>query len=169
LGKYYLIEKYYPYFPAWVFVELISFGDFAYLCEFYNETYGVEIGNRILLNSVRDIRNACAHSNCLINNLAPGNNKAHQSVVDRVKTVASISENSRDKKLSNKCIYDFVCLLYAYDEIVSSPVAKQKRYDELEEFFEGRMIQNKDWFRNNNIITSSYSFVKKVLDSIAGR
>jgi abortive infection bacteriophage resistance protein len=164
-----LIEKYYPYFPAWVFVELISFGDFAYLCELYNETYGVEIGNRILLNSVRDIRNACAHSNCLINNLAPGNNKAHQSVVDRVKTVASISENSRDKKLSNKCIYDFVCLLYAYDEIVSSPVAKQKRYDELEEFFEGRMIQNKDWFRNNNIITSSYSFVKKVLDSIAGR
>ncbi len=164
-----LIEKYYPYFPAWVFVELISFGDFAYLCEFYNETYGVEIGDRILLNSVRDIRNACAHSNCLLNNLVPGNNKAHQSVVDRVKTVSSISENSRDKKLSNKCIYDFVCLLYAYDEIVSSPVTKQKRYDELEDFFEGRMIQNKDWFINNNIITSSYSFVKKILDSIAGR
>lgn len=164
-----LIEKYYPYFPAWVFVELISFGDFAYLCEFYSETYGVEIGDRILLNSVRDLRNACAHSNCLINNLAPGNTKAHQSVVDRVKTVTSISENSRDKKLSNKCIYDFVCLLYAYDEIVSSPVAKQKRYDELEEFFEGRMVQNKDWFMNNNIITSSYSFVKKILDSIAGR
>ena len=164
-----LIEKYYPYFPAWVFVELISFGDFAYLCEFYSETYGVEIGDRILLNSVRDLRNACAHSNCLINNLAPGNTKAHQSVVDRVKTVTSISENSRDKKLSNKCIYDFVCLLYAYDEIVSSPVAKQKRYDELEEFFEGRMVQNKDWFMNNNIITSSYSFVKKILDSIVGR
>jgi abortive infection bacteriophage resistance protein len=164
-----LIEKYYPYFPAWVFVELISFGEFAYLCEFYNETYGVEIGDRILLNSVRDIRNACAHSNCLINNLVPGNNKAHQSVVDRVKTVTSISEKSRDKKLSNKCIYDFVCLLYAYDEIVSSPVTKQTRYNELEEFFEGRMTQNKDWFRNNNIITSSYSFVKKILDSISGR
>ena len=164
-----LIEKYYPYFPAWVFVELISFGDFAYLCEFYSETYGVVIGDRILLNSVRDIRNACAHSNCLINNLAPGNNKAHQSVVNRVKTVASISENSRDKKLSNKCIYDFVCLLYAYDEIVSSPVAKQKRFDELEEFFEGRMVQNKDWFMNNNIITSSYSFIKKILDSISGQ
>ena len=87
----------------------------------------------------------------------------------RIKIPPSISENSRDKKLSNKCIYDFVCLLYAYDEIVSSPVAKQKRYDELEEFFEGRMVQNKDWFMNNNIITSSYSFVKKILDSIAGR
>jgi glycyl-tRNA synthetase len=39
--------------------------------------------------------------------------------------------------------------------------------DKLEEFFEGRMVQNKDWFMNNNIITSSYSFVKKILDSIA--
>jgi len=162
-----LIDKYYPYFPAWVFVELISFGDLAYLCEFYNETYGVEIGDRILLNSVRDIRNASAHSNCLINNLTPGNNNAHQSVVDRVKKISSISENSRDKKLSNKCIYDFVCLLYAYDEIVSSPVTKQRRYDELEVFFEDRMIQNKDWFKNNNMITSSYSFIKKILDSIA--
>lgn len=74
--------------------------------------------------------------------------------------MASISENSRDKKLSNKCIYDFVCLLYAYDEIVSSPVAKQKRYDELEEFFEGRMIQNKDWFRNNNIIVTSHTLTR---------
>ena len=164
-----LIEKYYPYFPAWVFVELISFGEFAYLCDFYNKSYGVEIGDRILLNSVRDIRNACAHSNCLINNLAPGNNKAHLSVVERVKQVALISENSRDKKLSNKCIYDFICLLYAYDEIVSSPVAKEKRYDELEKFFEERMVRNKGWFNNNNTITSSYVFVKKILDSIANK
>lgn len=33
-----LIEKYYPYFPAWVFVELISFGDLAYLCAFCEKT-----------------------------------------------------------------------------------------------------------------------------------
>ncbi len=51
-------------------------------------------------------------------------------MVNRVKKIESISEASRDKKLSNKCIYDFVCLLYAYDEIVTSPAAKQKRYDE---------------------------------------
>lgn len=162
-----LIDKYYPYFPAWVFVELISFGEFAYLCEFYYEMYGVEIGNRVLLNSVRDLRNACAHSNCLLNNLIPGNNTAHQSVVNRVKAITSISENSRDKKLSNKCIYDFVCLLYAYDEIVTSETAKNKRYSELEELFEGRFIKHKDWFNNNNTITSSYSFVKKILDTLA--
>jgi len=164
-----LIDKYYPYFPAWVFVELISFGNLAHLCDFYYETYNVEIGDRILLNSVRDIRNACAHSNCLINNLLPGNNTAHQTVVDRVKTVPGISEKSRDKKLSNKCIYDFVCLLYAYDEIVTSQITKQKRYEELRNFFEGRMVENKDWFISNNTITSSYTFTKKILDSLVGK
>lgn len=164
-----LIEKYYPYFPAWVFVELISFGEFAYLCEFYFETYNVEIGNRILLNSVRDIRNACAHSNCLINNLSPGNNKPHQTVIERVKKVTAIGESSRKKKLSNKCLYDFVCLLYAYDSIVSSQDTKERRYNELEKLFEGRMISNKEWFQNNNTITSSYKFIKKIIDKLAGR
>lgn len=160
-----LIDKYYPYFPAWVFVELISFGDLAYLCNFYTQEYGTLIGDRILLNSVRDIRNACAHSNCLINNLKPGKNKPHQTVVDRIKSVSGISESSRDKKLKNKCIYDFICLLYAYDEIVSSPETKSRRYAELKSFFEGRMIKHKDWFLKNNLITSSYEFVKKVIDS----
>lgn len=161
-----LIEKYYPYFPAWVFVELISFGELAYLCEFYNELYGIPLADNILMNSVRDIRNACAHSNCLINNLLPGSNIAHNTVVKRVKKVPGISEQSRDKKLSNKFIYDFVCLLYAYDEIVTSADTRQKRFEELEQFFEGRMIQNKDWFQNNNTITSSYQFIKKFLTTL---
>jgi abortive infection bacteriophage resistance protein len=150
-----LIEKYYPFFPAWVYVELISFGQLAYLCDFYNQLYGIEIGDRILLNSVRDIRNACAHSNCLINKLQPGNNRPHQSVVDRIKLINGISEQSRDKKLSNKCIYDFVCLVYAYNEIVTSEATKKYRYNELNDLFTGRMKERKDYFSKNNLITSS--------------
>lgn len=163
-----LIEKYFPYFPAWVFVELISFGDLAYLCEFYRKTYGVVIGDRILLNSVRDIRNASAHSNCLINNLHPGNNTYHNSVMMRVKEIENIGHDARKKKLSNKCIYDFVCLLYAYDSIITSEQTKNKRYEELNNFFNGRMIRHKEWFYDNSLITSSYCFVKSVIDKITG-
>ena len=161
-----MIEKYYPYFPAWVFVELISFGDLAYLCEFYYATYGVQIGDRILLNSVRDIRNAAAHSNCLINVLSSGNNNPHQSVVDRVKNVPTIGKNSRDKKLRNKCLYDFTCLLYAYDEIVTSTAMKKKLYSDLRELFEVRMLRHKDWFQSNTLITSAYEYSKKILDNV---
>lgn len=159
-----LIEKYYPYFPVWVFVELISFGELAHLCDFYQNKYGTEIADRILLNSVRDIRNASAHSNCLINRLSPGLNRPHNSVVEKVKTIATISENTRDKKLSNKILYDFTCLLFAYDDIVSSNETKAKRYLELKNLFENRMIEKKELFKNNNLITSSYTFAKKILD-----
>ena len=64
-----LIEKYYPYFPAWVFVELISFGDLLYFCSFYEKVYGVQIVNNTLMNTVRDMRNAAAHSNCILNKM----------------------------------------------------------------------------------------------------
>lgn len=164
-----LIEKYYPYFPAWVFVELISFGDLAHLCEFYNQYYNVEIANKILLNSVRDIRNATSHSNCLINVLVPGNNKPHYSVVAKVKKIKGISEKSRDKKLSNKFIYDFICLLYAYDEVVTSIPTKQHSYRKLDELFSNRMTRHADWFQSNNLITSSYEFAKKILDALGSK
>lgn len=164
-----LIEKYYPYFPAWVFVELISFGDLAHLCDFYKHYYGVEIADNILLNSVRDIRNAASHSNCLINVLTPGNHKPHHSVVARIKKIDGIGENTRDKKLSNKFIYDFICLLYAYDDIVTSIPAKQNSYNALNDLFSDRMTRHAEWFQSNNLITSSYQFTKKILDSVGAK
>lgn len=160
-----LIEKYYPYFPAWVFVELISFGELAYLCEFYNKMYNAKIGDQILLNSVRDIRNAAAHSNCLINRLSSKDQTPHGSVVNRVQKVKSIGSVSRDKKLKNKFVYDFVCLLYAYDEFVKSEPLKKRRFQELHEFFEGRVVRHKDWFQGNSLLNSTYKFLKKVLDN----
>lgn len=161
-----LIEKYYPDFPVWVFVELISFGDLTHLCSFYTEQYGTKIADHILLNSVRDIRNACAHSNCLINKLKPNGNKPHNSVVMRVKSVPGISESSRDKKLKNSCIYDYVCLLFAYNEIVTSQEAKKKTYCEVKHLFDERMVRHSEWFSKNDLIRSSYEFVKKIVDSL---
>lgn len=161
-----LIGKYFPDFPIWVFVELISFGDLAHLCNVYKQVYGAEIGDRIMLNSVKDLRNACAHSNCLINVLAPGNNRPHFSVVNRVKHVQGIGENARDKKLRNKFVYDFICLLYAYDEIVISQPTKRECRRQLDALIQDRMLRHKDWFTDNNLITSTYEFIEKVVDSI---
>jgi hypothetical protein len=55
----------------------------------------------------------------------------------------------------NKCIYDFVCLVYAYNEIVTSEATKKYRYNELNDLFTGRMKERKDYFSKNNLITSS--------------
>lgn len=158
-----LIDTYYPYFPAWVFVELVSFGTLSYFCEFYREVYKYKIVDRILLNAVRDIRNAAAHSNCLINHLPRGNNKPHQSVKDQVKQITTIGENMRGNKLKNKVLYDFTCLLFLYDDLVPKS-AKVRQLKILKDFFTDRMILNKDWFKNNTVILSSYDYALKVLE-----
>lgn len=161
-----LIDKYYPYFPIWAFVEVISFGQLAHLCNYYKEIYGTAIADNILLNSVRDIRNACAHSNCLVYNLVSKDNRPHQSVKNRVKKIKGFGKGIIDKKLRNKFIYDFVCLLYAYDEIVPDCTSKDHRYEELDHLFNDRMKKHEEWFRKNNIIASTYIFLKKIMLTI---
>ena len=95
-----LIEKYYPYFPVWVFVELISFGDLTYLIAFYDELYADPIVNNKFMNTVRDIRNASAHSNCLINKLFEPLNPGQQidsTISTYVKSIPGISAKARAK------------------------------------------------------------------------
>ena len=162
-----LVDKYHPYYPVWVFVEVISFGDLAYLLNLYNEKYSLQIINNRLMNSVRDIRNAAAHSNCLINRSKPGNNKPIQEIDVWVSSIEGISKNTKHKKLSNGFIYDFTVLLYVYNKLISQGVMKEKRYMELKDLFRVRMLKNSEYFCQNTLITSTYDFVKKIVDKIA--
>ena len=159
-----LIEKYYSYFPAWVFVELISFGDMVKLYEFYSEEYQGTFRNTKLLYAVRDLRNATAHSNCLLINLHKGDNVPSAVITQFVSRIPDIGASMRKTKLSNKFIYDFVTLLYVYNEIVLSEEVRQKRFNELREFFDTTVIKNKEYFKKNECIKTAYNFMKKIID-----
>lgn len=66
-----LIHKYENNWAAWNLIEVISFGDFIRLYEFYYLLYP-EQDNEIvsdLIWSLKFIRNASAHNNCLLNTL----------------------------------------------------------------------------------------------------
>ena len=161
-----LIEKYYPYFPAWVFVELISFGDMVKLYEYYTERYPGRLKDSDLLYSIRDLRNATAHSNCLINKLQKGTNKPSVKIIKFVSNIDGIGASMRKNKLSNKFLYDFVTLLYVYNEFINADVVKEKRFKQIQEFIDGRAIKNKEYFDKNECIKTAYFFVKKVVDYI---
>ncbi len=163
-----LIEKYYPYFPAWVFVELISFGTLTYLCDYFSEMYGDEIIDNKFLNIVRDIRNASAHSNCLINRL---NDKLEgapdKRIFDFVKNMKVFSKSAIRNSLSKRFLYNFTVLMYVYDNIVTSEGVKKTRYCELQELVDNRAVRNKSYFDKNNMIQSRYKYIKNVVDVMA--
>lgn len=157
-----LIDKYYPYFPIWVFVELISFGDLTYLCEFYKEMYGEEIVDNKFMNLVRDLKNVSAHSNCLINKLqAAVKGTPDKRILDFVKNLKCVGRGSISNNFSKSFAYNFVVLLYVYDLIVTSKGVKMNRYKELSELINNRITKNKSYFVKNNIIKTQYIFIKK--------
>ena len=159
-----LIEKYYPYFPAWVFVELISFGDMVKLYEYYSERYSGRLKDGELLYSIRDLRNATAHSNCLINKLQKGTNKPSVKIIKFVSNIDGIGASMRTNKLSNKFLYDFISLLYVYNEFINVSIVKEKRFKQIQEFINGRVIKNREYFEKNECIKTAYTFVKNVID-----
>lgn len=159
-----LIEKYYPYFPAWVFVELISFGDMVKLYEYYTERYPRRLKDCELLYSIRDLRNAAAHSNCLINKLQKGTTKPSVKIVKFVSGIDGIGASMRTNKLSNRFLDDFVTLLYVYDKFIYSDIVKKRRFKQLQEFVNGRVIKNKHFFVKNECIKTAYLFIKKIVD-----
>lgn len=166
-----LIEKYYPYFPVWVFVELISFGELLYFCSFYESTYGVQIVNGMLMNTVRDVRNASAHSNCLLNKMTEkidSTKQVNSEISNFIAGMKDISKTSRVNNLSYKFTNSFITLLYVYDCLMPEK-SKQKRYIEIQKFINERAKQHSDFFISNSKIVGVYKFHKKVVDNLVER
>lgn len=167
-----LIEKYYPYFPIWVLVELVSFGELIQLCGFYDRTRSPSTPILIegkFLNIIRDLRNASAHSNCLLNKAAAEMAPTKQCdarISTFVKAISSISKGSRAKYLHTNFCYNMVVLLYAYSEYMP-PNVQGKKFQELRAFMEGRASRNKNYFSTNPKLCGVYSFLKKVIDNLA--
>lgn len=158
-----LINKYNPNFPIWVLVELISFGELLKFCSLYEELYGKKVYERKILNNIRDIRNAAAHNNCLINDLGSkyksGGNYSIAKINDFLVSIDGISKNTRTKKMKNKTIECFINLIYGYSEIVKNRSLKKKRIEELVILFRTKIARHKEYFISNDLICTSYKFV----------
>lgn len=149
--------------PVWAFMEIIAFGEFIKFYDFYYETYHTKENYTGALNSVKSLRNACAHNNCIIHNLRKGATKPSPKISKFISKIPSISKSERKEKLSIRPLYEFVSLLFLYDRVAFDTV-KIHRFNEVKELVNTRMIKHYEYFSNQQIVKASYSFVKKVVD-----
>lgn len=170
-----LIANYCDEMPIWAFVELISFGDLRDLIEYYSAKTGwVPPVDLQSLDRVRQIRNACAHGNAIINDLRPVSNanagKSGTSTTPPFITSflqgANISSRMRQRKLSNPRINQIVHLLYIYDLVVTSNNTRGKRLTELDYLINTRMNEHKEYFATNQLLSSTHEFFCKLAASI---
>jgi len=83
-----------------------------------------------------------------------------------VSGIPGIGKSERKSNLSRRPLFEFVSLLYVYEQIVS-PDVKRHRYDELKNLVNVRMLKHQDYFHNQGILQASYGFLKKVVDFLA--
>lgn len=155
--------------PIWVFLEVISFGQYLHFYEFCVKLYPnkKELSLRLyLMRTVKDLRNACAHNNCIINDLrtphAKPNFKPNQEVNDALNKLG-VSKNIRNKQLKRAPFYQIVTTLYAHKQIVKSQGVNKHISNELK-IFKERIYRDFN-YHENEIIRATFDLLIKIFDN----
>ena len=162
-----LVNKYTGKFAIWNIVEVLSFGDFIKLYEIYYNKYPSKYSMANYLWSVKFLRNAAAHNNCLLNSLRKPYNiefSINKEVNTFVSKIPGIKKTTRVNKLKNPVVHDFVVSLYVLNKIVTSNKIKYHTMKDIKELIDGRFVEHKEYYKCNNCITSYYKFVKIIVD-----
>lgn len=165
-----LVRKYGEDMPVWVFVELIPFGRLISLYKFCGERFGIrEMKDHFYrLRDCRELRNAAAHSNCVLNELKSGNaRRANEAVIAALKNIEGISTSARQSRMGNERIRQIVTLLYAYKTLVVSEGMQMRAADGLHILLD-RMYKYETYYSTNQLISYSFDFLRRVIDNWFG-
>jgi abortive infection bacteriophage resistance protein len=151
----------------WKFVETLSFGRFVEIYDLYYGTYG-GYSYSSYLGSIKFLRNAAAHNNCLLNSIRkPYQTKIHKTmkVLDKVSKIKNIP-TSYTNKMSNPVIHDFVALLFVYSDLLNYPAnrnMREKGIETVKHFFDTTLVRKKDYFLKNDVLCDNYNFMCLIL------
>ena len=162
-----IIKKYCNDYPIWAFIELITFGRLVSLYQFiaYKINDFKMQKNTNLLKDIRELRNACAHNNCILNDLRTNttNQNPHYGIIFDLEKIG-ISKVVRDKKLSNMRIKQIVSLLYFNKETTTSSGILQHQKEELYKFV-NRIKRSINYYDGNEIVQTNLNFIIKIIEN----
>lgn len=152
--------------PVWVFIEMVSFGQYLHFYEFCakrNQSQNKELLRRLyLMRVVKDLRNACAHNNCIINDLRAQTNREPNEEIQKAFASLGFSKGVRSKHLKRVAMYQIITTLYAHKEIVISPGVHKNIALKLRDLND-RFYRDRDYSKND-IIKSSFNLLSKTFD-----
>lgn len=161
-----IIQKYNGGYPVWAFIELIPLGSFIHFYGFCAD----KLNNKdmkdefYLLIAVKSLRNAAAHSNCIIYDMGTKDSlhKLNYCVARSLPTDL-ISKSRRDIKMGNERMRQLVTLLYMHQRIVTSSGVRKQQKEKLYELVE-RMFLYSEMYNENDVILTNFEFFMKVVD-----
>ena len=152
--------------PIWEFLEIITFGELINFFDFYTTTYNLEDNKYIfILREVNKLRNAVAHNSCVLSELDKKDNpyKPDTLITNYLKE-CGIGKENRKTKLANSRIRQITYTLYLFNIIVSSEGVKQNVNHDITKLFYERIILNKEYYNNNELLKSIYNYFDKIIE-----
>ena len=159
-------EKYKSELPIWAFVEILSFGSFIHFYKYCATRFNDKemMDDVYLFLTVKKIRNASAHNNCLINDLSIKSHKykINYKLKDSLSKIG-IRYDQRKRKMACERTAQIITCLYTHKKIASSKGIHRHisaRLDELR----NRLFRDFDYKQNLNILTT-FELLIKIIDN----
>ena len=151
--------------PIWVLLEVLSFGELIRLYKIYFDSYPSrkEPVNRKILDNVRNIRNACAHNNCLIYDLRRPVSR-NTTLSNIIAGVPKIAKSARKKYLGRRFPQDFAALLIAHKGFVKSEKMHSSAIAAMRDLFAHRCIRHHEYFRSADIFIGTFKFCLQLIN-----
>lgn len=154
---------------VWNIIELLSFYDFTIFFEYYYKYFEIPCENIKHFESVRRLRNVAAHNACMLASFKPLHNFKYdaETCFKLLQKIKTLSPNIVSSAMKVPLLNDFAVMLDVYNTTLTSEQIKRITMKELKNFFEDRMIRNKDWFENCTEIKNAYRFAYELVKRYA--
>jgi hypothetical protein len=158
--------------PAvWNLVEMLNFSDFISFYAYYYDYMRLQCEYTKHFESVRRIRNACAHNVCILSSFKPvqGFKSDLETNFELLGGNIGVGNGTIASCMKVPLLNDFAVMLSVYTKLISSPKIKEITLQEMKDFFDGRMVYRKQYFETYTDIKNAYQFARKVLDYYSGK
>ncbi len=153
--------------PAvWNIVEMMDFNDFTKFYSFYYEFFRMNGGWTKQFEAVRKLRNASAHNSCILCSFKPVQSfvSDYETTLELIGGNIGVGRGTISTMMKVPFLNDFAVLLSVYTKMATHPAVLEKTFQEVIEFFEGRMIRHKDYFEGFTEVKNAYNFAKSVVE-----
>ncbi len=153
--------------PVWEFLEIITFGELINFYALFTEEYNLEEENKniFILREIGKLRNAVAHNSCVLSDLERKDNPYPPDYkITNYLQKCEIGKETRSNKLANSRIRQITYTLYMFNEIVTSDGIRYNVTEDINKLFFGRIIYHKEYYNNNELLKSVYTYFKKIIE-----
>lgn len=159
-----MITHYAEHYPIWVFVKIISFGSFLRLYRFCGKHWNNKqlLSNFYDLKDVKELRNAAAHSNCILNDITIKKSMHHRPNQKLLNHLKPISTTRNKNHLSKDKVRQIATLLYVSDYMITNMEVKEEINKKLK-LWTQRIYKNYD-YKFNESLRATFDYLIDVID-----